>query len=93
MEEKIIPIHADAHELPFANEYFDVVVSIDSYHYYGCEPDYLSKHVILLVKKSGKIFIGIPGLQKEFSNGIPEELGSTGMSGVNFYDFTEYFAD
>jgi cyclopropane fatty-acyl-phospholipid synthase-like methyltransferase len=74
LEEKIVPIHANAFGLPFANDYFDAVVSIDSYHYYGCEPDYLSKHLLPLVKKNGKIFIGIPGLQKEFSNEIPEEL-------------------
>jgi len=85
LEEKIIPIHADAHELPFANEYFDAVVSIDSYHYYGCEPDYLSKHLIPLVKISGKIFIGIPGLQKEFSNGIPEELVPFWENDMNFH--------
>src|SRR5262245_6914642 len=31
----VFPIHADARELPFATDFFDAIVSIDSYIYYG----------------------------------------------------------
>ncbi|HJJ92190.1 MAG TPA: class I SAM-dependent methyltransferase, partial [Methanocorpusculum sp.] len=31
----IMPIHADANNLPFAHEFFDAVVSTDSYNYFG----------------------------------------------------------
>ena len=37
LEHKIIPIHGDALALPFAHEYFDTIVSVDTYHYFGCE--------------------------------------------------------
>ena len=37
MEEKIIPIHGDAMDMPFADDYFDAIVSVDSYHYFGCK--------------------------------------------------------
>lgn len=33
--DRVIPIHADANELPYADEYFDAIVSIDAYHYFG----------------------------------------------------------
>lgn len=35
-DRQIIPLHADAESLPFADDYFDAVVSIDAYHYFGC---------------------------------------------------------
>mgnify|MGYP000889779319 FL=1 len=74
LEDKIIPIHAEAHDLPFANEFFDVAISVDAYHYFGIEADYLTNHFAPLVKKGGQIAVAVPGLKKEFTNGIPAEL-------------------
>ena len=74
LEDKVIPIHAEAHDLPFAHEFFDVAISVDAYHYFGVEEDYLTKHFAPLVKKGGQIAVTIPGLKKEFTNGVPEEL-------------------
>ena len=54
LEDKIIPIHAEAHDLPFTDEFFDVAISVDAYHYFGVEEDYLTKHFAPLVKKRGK---------------------------------------
>ena len=74
LEDKIIPIHAEAHDLPFAHEFFDVAISVDAYHYFGVEEDYLTKHLAPLVKKGGQIAVAVPGLKKEFANGVPAEL-------------------
>jgi cyclopropane fatty-acyl-phospholipid synthase-like methyltransferase len=74
LEDKIIPIHAEAHDLPFANEFFDVAISVDAYHYFGVEADYLTKHFAPLVKKGGEIAVAVPGLKQEFTNGVPAEL-------------------
>src|ERR1043166_2273205 len=38
----VFPIEAEAHALPFAHGYFDALVSVDSYHYYGTDIRYLS---------------------------------------------------
>ena len=38
-EEQIIPVKADAEALPFEREFFDAVVSTDSYNYFGRDPD------------------------------------------------------
>lgn len=65
LEDKIIPMHAEAHDLPFAEEYFDVAISIDAYHYFGVEENYLTKHLALLVKKGGQIAVTVPGVEKE----------------------------
>lgn len=74
LEDKIIPIHAEAHDLPFANEFFDAAISIDAYHYFGIEKDYLTKYFAPLVKKGGQIAVAVPGLKQEFTNGVPAEL-------------------
>ena len=37
IEEQIFPIYADANALPFAEGFFDAVISVDAYHYFGAE--------------------------------------------------------
>ena len=37
LEDRIVPIHGDALDMPFAQDWFDTVVSVDSYHYFGCK--------------------------------------------------------
>src|ERR1044071_6889926 len=35
VDDGVFPIHADAHSLPFAADFFDAIVSIDSFVYFG----------------------------------------------------------
>src|SRR5262245_43905294 len=35
--EKVFPIHADARNLPFAERFFDAIVSIDAFEYFGTD--------------------------------------------------------
>ena len=72
--EQIIPIHADAVDLPYAEEFFDAVVSVDSYNYFGRDPDYLGTHLLPLVKHGGCIYICIPGMKKDCHDKLPPEL-------------------
>lgn len=88
LEDQIIPIHAEAHNLPFANGFFDAVVTVDSYQYYGHEKEYLDKHLAHLIKKGGRIVVGIPGLKKEFDKGIPEEMEPYYKLEYNFHTCT-----
>src|SRR5713101_5868948 len=37
VEDGVFPIHADARSLPFATEFFDAIVCIDSFIYYGTD--------------------------------------------------------
>ncbi len=74
LEEKIIPIHSDAWALPFAQNYFDAVVSIDSYQYFGNDPDYLDAHLVPLLRSGGTIAVSIPGLIRDFADGVPDVL-------------------
>ena len=38
--DKVFPIRAEAHSLPYADEVFDAMVSIDAYHYFGTDDIY-----------------------------------------------------
>jgi len=72
--EQIIPIHADANDLPFAEEFFDAVISTDSYNYFGRDPEYLEKHLLPFVKHGGCLFIAVPGMKKDCHDHLPPEL-------------------
>ncbi|NKB68454.1 MAG: methyltransferase domain-containing protein [Candidatus Latescibacteria bacterium] len=73
LEEQIFPIHAEAHSLPYANGFFDALVSMDSYHYFGTDNLYIGR-CAPLVRPGGPIAIVVPGLEGELDDGVPEEL-------------------
>jgi SAM-dependent methyltransferase len=73
LAEKIVPLHAEAHDLPFAEGYFDAVVSVDAYHYFGTDDLYLS-YLSRFVRPGGQIGIVVPGLTAELDDGVPEHL-------------------
>ena len=66
VEDKIIPIHADALSLPFAQRFFDIAVSVDAYQYFGTNPEYMDKHLAPLVKKgAGDSYCGSGGKKRD----------------------------
>jgi cyclopropane fatty-acyl-phospholipid synthase-like methyltransferase len=71
--------------LPFANEFFDAAICIDAYNFFGAEKDYLTNHFAPLVKKGGQIAAAIPGLKKDFTNGVPAELQPYWFDDMNLY--------
>lgn len=71
---QIIPIHAEAHDLPYAEEFFDAVVCIDSYQYFGCDKEYLGRHLLPFVKHGGYLLIVVPGLKKDIHDNLPPEM-------------------
>ncbi|MGN0527870.1 MAG: SAM-dependent methyltransferase [Eubacterium sp.] len=72
--EQIIPVKADACHLPFEKEFFDAVVSTDSYNYFGRDEHYLDDKLLPFVKSGGYIYIAIPGMKKDCHDNLPEEL-------------------
>lgn len=73
-EEQIIPVKADAENLPFEKCFFDAVVSVDSYNYFGRDERYLDEKLLPFVKSGGYIFIAIPGMKKDCHDHLPQEL-------------------
>ncbi|NPV91665.1 MAG: methyltransferase domain-containing protein [Firmicutes bacterium] len=85
LDDRITPIHAEAHELPFAEGFFDAIVSIDAYYYFGAKEGFLDRYMAPLVKKDGLIAIAVPGLKKDFDAEIPEELVPFWEEDMNFF--------
>ena len=73
-KDQIIPVKADASHLPFRKEFFDAVVSVDSYNYFGRDPRYLDDKLLPFVKKDGYVYIAIPGMKKDCHHHLPQEL-------------------
>jgi len=76
VSDRVFPIHAEAHALPYANGFFDAAISIDSYHYYGADEQYFPCTFSKLVKPGGQFGIATPGLTEEFESGYPQTLKS-----------------
>jgi SAM-dependent methyltransferase len=75
VEGHVFPIHADARALPYANGFFDAMVSIDSFPYYGTDDLYLN-YVARFVKPGGKLGIAGAGLVHEIEGEVPDHLRS-----------------
>ncbi len=73
-DKEIIPVLGDATDLKFEKDYFDAIISIDSYNYFGRDINYLDDKLLPFVKKNGYIYIAIPGMKKDIHNNIFEEL-------------------
>jgi SAM-dependent methyltransferase len=83
VDDRVFPIHADARNLPFAAEFFDAIVCVDSYFYYGTDERYLS-YFAKFVKPGGQLGIVVPGLMREFK-GVPEHLLKPQSDGLPFW--------
>ena len=74
LEDRIIPIHANALDLPYAENYFDAVISVDSYHYFGNTPEFMDTKLAPYIKPNGIIALAFPGFKKDYHNNLPSEL-------------------
>ncbi|AXU63421.1 SAM-dependent methyltransferase [Clostridioides difficile] len=88
LDDKIFPIQAEAHELPYAEGFFDAVISVDSYHYFGNKEGFLDNHISPLVKEGGILAMAMPGLKEDFVDCIPDELIPFWQDNMNFHSIT-----
>lgn len=73
-DDQIIPVKADATDLPFEKAFFDGIVSTDSYNYFGRNPAYLDDKLLPFVKPGGYVYIAIPGMKRDCHDCLPKEL-------------------
>ena len=70
--DRVFPIYTEAHAMPFADDFFDAIVSFDAYHYFGTDDLYLP-HCTRLLRSGGRLGIVVPGVTREFTE-IPDHL-------------------
>jgi len=73
-QDGVFPIRADARSLPFPEDFFDAVVSIDSFMYYGTDDLYLN-YLARFVKPGGAVGIALAGFLSEIDVPVPAHLG------------------
>ncbi len=69
----VFPIHCDARTLPYAEEFFDAIVCVDAYIYFGTDDLYLD-YLHRFVKPGGRIGINVPGFMQDVDGPLPEHL-------------------
>ncbi|GGX21301.1 SAM-dependent methyltransferase [Streptomyces malachitofuscus] len=70
--DRVQPVLAEAHDLPFGEETFDAIVSIDAYHYFGTDDLYLPT-LTRLLKPGGRIGVVVPAVPEELQGDEPPE--------------------
>jgi SAM-dependent methyltransferase len=69
----VFPLRVDARALPFAEGFFDAIVSVDSFVYYGTDDLFLG-NLARFVKPGGAIAIAGAGLVHELDGPVPTAL-------------------
>ena len=87
LTEKIIPLSVDATKgLPFAYEYFDMILSVDSYQYYG-DNETMLPSLLPFLKKGGSMAVAVPGFTGNFSaDNVPPGLQPYWAPDWHFYN-------
>ena len=73
VEDGVFPLHADARALPFAPEFFDAIVCIDSFPYFGTDDLYLN-YLAQFVKPGRPIGMAGAGLVRDLDGQVPQHL-------------------
>ncbi len=70
--DRVLPVLAEAHDLPFGEGSFDAIVSVDAYQYFGTNDLYLPE-LTRLLKPGGRIGVVVPALREEIDGVEPPE--------------------
>ncbi len=84
VENLVCPIRAEAHALPFAQGFFDGVISIDAYQYFGTDELYLN-YLTGFVRPGGFIGVVVAGLTQPIGDTVPQHLLEPQSNGKCFW--------
>jgi cyclopropane fatty-acyl-phospholipid synthase-like methyltransferase len=69
----VFPLRVDARALPFGAGFFDAIVCLDAYMYFGTDDHYLA-NLLRFLKPGGRLGIAMSGLVEELPDEVPEHL-------------------
>ncbi len=82
---RVFPIRAEAHALPFARGFFDAVISVDAYQYFGTDALYLG-YLSKFLRPGGQLGVVVPGLMRELGGDPPAHLTRPQSNGAPFWE-------
>lgn len=86
VEDRVAPLQVEAHALPFAEGFFDAVVSVDAYHYFGTDELYLG-YLTRFLRPGGQLGVVVPGLAQPLPpSGPPPHLTEPQANGAPFWE-------
>ena len=83
--DRVCPLRAEAHALPFAQGFFDAVVSVDAYQYFGTDELYLN-YLGRFLRPGGILGVVVPGLTQPLGQAIPAHLTEPQANGRVFWE-------
>ena len=92
MADKVVPLNLDiSKRIPFAESYFDVVFCMDAIHYFGGNTEFW-QHLLPHLKPGGKLCIGSPCFNQEFSAKVLVDLPTVYNDGTDLWsaEFSKY---
>jgi len=82
---RVFPLRAEAHALPFARDFFDAVISVDAYQYFGTDVLYLG-YLSNYLRPGGKLGVVVPALTRALDGGPPAHLTRPQANGKVFWE-------
>jgi SAM-dependent methyltransferase len=73
VDDGVFPMRTDARSLPFSEGFFDAIVSVDSFMYYGTDDLYLN-YLARFLKPGGPLGITLAGFAREVDEPVPAHL-------------------
>jgi cyclopropane fatty-acyl-phospholipid synthase-like methyltransferase len=73
MQSRVMPVRMEAHDLRFAGGYFDAIVCLDAYQYFGTDALYLS-YLQEFLAPGGVLGLVLLGLAREVDDRVPDHL-------------------
>ena len=73
VQDLVCPVKAEAHALPFAAGFFDAVISVDAYQYFGTDELYLP-YLANFIREGGLLGVVMPGLTQPVGEELPPHL-------------------
>ncbi|MBC3988980.1 methyltransferase domain-containing protein [Streptomyces sp. AC563] len=62
--DRVEAVHAEAHALPFEEESFDAIVSVDAFEYFGTADGYLP-YLLRFLRPGGQLAVATPAMTRE----------------------------
>jgi SAM-dependent methyltransferase len=73
--DRVFAVHADARALPFASDFFDAIVCIDSFPYFATDDHYLS-YLARFARPDGILALCGASILQEIDGDVPEHLAA-----------------
>ncbi len=83
--DRVTALRMEAHAIPFATAFFDAVVSVDSYQYFGTDVLYLN-YLSRFVRTGGQFGVVVPGLMQPIEREVPNHLLQPQANGKPFWE-------